>query len=66
MATKSRKGTVHAGTLQSVIRSGDEWLAVVVRLTAGPGVPVWSSIVPIGQLKGSARKKADRWLEYLQ
>ncbi|WP_139350555.1 hypothetical protein [Rhodanobacter sp. B04] len=65
--TKRRrpKGTIASGKVLSFIRANGEWLALVVLHTSERNLPVLSRIVPISDLKGSARRKADRWLEYL-
>jgi hypothetical protein len=52
--------------VQSFIRANGQWLAVVTSFRAKGSDPVLSKIVPISELKGSARRKADRWLEWLQ
>lgn len=65
MATNSKNGTIRRGTVQSLIRANGGWMAVVTAFTSEPGQPVWSHLVPIDQLRGPARKKADRWLEAL-
>jgi len=65
--TKRRqpKVTTARGKVLSFIRANGAWLAVVSSFTADPRVPVLSHLVPIEDLKGSARRKADRWVEYL-
>ena len=53
------------GKVLSLMRSGGEWLAVVVALRTSGDLPVLSHIVPVADLKGSARRKADRWVRWL-
>lgn len=66
MASKSvAKGTTGQGKLLSFFRSGGEWMAVVSAYQSRPKDPVLSRIVPVAELKGSARRKADRWLGWL-
>lgn len=54
------------GKVLSLIRANGEWMAVVVSTTTEGDLPVLSKIVPISELKGSARRKADRWVEWLK
>lgn len=63
--TKRGMGMTARGKLLSVIRSGGEWVAVVSALTSRADEPVLSHLVPVAELKGSAKRKADRWMEYL-
>jgi len=56
---------VHKGKVLSLLPSNGEWLAVVASFTSKPDEPVLSKIVPITDLKGSARRKADRWVRWL-
>jgi hypothetical protein len=66
MARKSvPKGTTGQGKVLSFFRANGEWLAVVSALHSGPKEPVLSQLVPVSQLKGPQRRKADRWLAYL-
>lgn len=66
MATKSvTKGTTARGKVLSFIRCNGEWLAIVASFTSGPTEPVLSSIMPVAELTGSAKRKAERWLEFL-
>lgn len=65
MATKSKKGTVSRGTVQGLLRANGGWFAVVSQFTSPPGLPVISSLVKIDDLKGSHRKKAERWRDWL-
>lgn len=62
---KQRNNVTRSGKVLSLLRANGEWLAVVQALCSSPGEPVLSKIVPISELKGSARRKADRWVEYL-
>lgn len=64
--SKQRKKVTMSGKVLSLMRSNGEWLAVVQALRSSPGEPVLSKIVPIRELKGPARRKADRWMESLQ
>jgi hypothetical protein len=66
--TKRRrpKVTTARGKVLSFIRANGSWMAVVASFhTSSKTTPVLSQLVPITELKGSARRKADRWLEYL-
>lgn len=69
MASKSvakrGKGMTVRGKLLSVILSGREWVAVVSAFTSKADEPVVSYLVPVSELTGSARRKADRWIECL-
>lgn len=65
MTTKSPKGTVHQGTVQGLVHVSGGWLAVVAAFTSKPGQAVISELVPITDLRGSHRRKAERWREYL-
>lgn len=66
MAKKSvAKGVVGKGKVLSFLRANGEWLAVVSCFTSSQKTPVLSQLVPVSALKGNARRKADRWLEYL-
>jgi len=65
MATKAKKGTVQQGTVQGLVRGNGEWLAVVAAFSSRPGEVVMSRIVRIEELRGSHRKKAERWAEAL-
>ncbi len=53
------------GKLLTVIRSNGAWVGVVQAFSSRPVDPVISMLVPISELKGSARRKADRWLSWL-
>lgn len=53
------------GQLLGLIPTGGQWLAVVTLFRSTPGGPVLSELVPVVELKGSARRKADRWVESL-
>lgn len=63
---KQRRKVTMTGKVLSLLRANGEWLAVVQSTKSAPGHPVLSKIVPIGQLTGPARRKADRWVEYLR
>lgn len=69
MATKSLtkcvKGGVGKGKLLSVIRSGGEWVAVVSSFRSKANEPVLSHLVPVSELTGNAKRKANRWMEFL-
>ena len=64
---KSNRGKVTAsrGKVLSFINANGGWMAVVALCSSGPHDPVLSYLVPIAELKGSARRKADRWAEFL-
>ena len=53
------------GELQSVFRSAGEWIAVVVALNTEHGAPVLSHLVPVRDLQGNAKRKAERWMKEL-
>ncbi len=59
------KNYIARGTVQSFILANGQWLAVVTSFRSTPGAPVLSQLVPVAELKGSARRKADRWVESL-
>ena len=63
---RQRKKVTRSGKVLSLIRANGEWLAVVVSMTAERDLPVLSKIVPVSALTGSARRKADRWVEWLK
>ena len=66
--TKRRrpKVTTARGKVLSFIRANGGWMAVVTSFhTSSTTEPVLSQLVPISELKGPARRKADRWLQYL-
>ena len=65
MAKPMPKGSTHRGTLLSFLHVNGAWMAVVAGPSARPGQPVLSQLVPVAELKGSARRKADRWLAWL-
>ena len=63
--TKRRrpKVTTARGKVLSFIRANGEWMAVVTSFrTPSKATPVLSQLVSISELKGSARRKAERWL----
>ncbi len=54
------------GRVLGILRSGGGWLAVVQAFTTSDDRhPILSKLVPVEQLKGSPRRKASRWLEYM-
>lgn len=63
--SKRQKNITRAGTVLSLVRAGGEWLAVVAWFTTDGRSPMLSSIVPIAELQGPARRKVDRWLAEL-
>ena len=63
---KQRKKVTGSGKVLSFVHANGGWLAVVASFSSGPTDPVISHLVPIAELKGSARRKADRWVEYLR
>jgi len=63
---KQRRKVVPRGKVLSLMRANGEWVAVVQAFRSRPGEPVLSRIVPVAELKGSARRKADRWVESLK
>lgn len=63
--TKPRKGTIGKGKLLSVFYSGGEWIAVVSAFQTAGDEPVLSKLRPVSSLRGNAKRKADRWMEYL-
>lgn len=62
---KQRMKPTRRGKVLSLMRANGEWLAIVTAFTAKRDEPVLSMIVPIADLKGSARRKADRWVKEL-
>jgi hypothetical protein len=48
-----------------MMRANGEWVALVAAFTSKRDEPVLSKIVPIAELKGSARRKADSWVREL-
>jgi hypothetical protein len=63
--TAQRKISTARGKVLSFIRANGEWMAVVASFSNEPNSPVLSHLVRVVELKGSARRKADRWVEYL-
>lgn len=63
--SKLRNKVTMGGKVLSLLRANGEWLAIVAVFTAKRDEPVLSKIVPIADLKGSARRKADRWVREL-
>jgi hypothetical protein len=59
------KVAARRGELQSVFRSDGEWIAVVVALNTEHGAPVLSHLVPVRDLQGNAKRKAERWMKEL-
>ena len=64
--TKQRRKVTMTGKVLSLLRANGGWLAVVQASKSAPGLVVISRLVPVAELKGSARRKADRWVEYLR
>ena len=62
---KQRMKPTRRGKVLSLMRANGEWLAIVAAFTSKRDEPVLSMIVPITDLKGSARRKADRWVKEL-
>lgn len=62
---RQRKKVTMRGKVLSLMRANGEWVAIVQAIRAKQGEPVISRIVPISALRGSARRKADRWLAEL-
>lgn len=62
---KQRMKPTRRGKVLSLMRANGEWMAIVTALTSKRDEPVLSKIVPIADLKGSARRKADRWVKEL-
>ncbi|UJJ58239.1 hypothetical protein [Rhodanobacter denitrificans] len=62
---KQRMKPTRRGKVLSLMRANGEWLAIVAAFTSKRDEPVVSLIVPIAHLKGSARRKADRWVREL-
>lgn len=66
MAKKVYKGATKRGRLLGFTLSGGKWLAVVQAFsTDRSSDPILTRFMPVDELKGSARRKADRWLERL-
>lgn len=65
MSARKVKVVVSTGKVLSFIRANGEWMAVVAAFSSGRRDPVLSHLVPVAELKGPARRKADRWLEWL-
>jgi hypothetical protein len=63
--SKQRMRVTKSGKVLSLLPSNGEWLAVVQAFSSQPGCPVLSRIVPVSELKGPARRKADRWVRWL-
>ena len=64
--SKQRRKVTMTGKVLSLLRANGEWLAVMQASKSAPGEVVISRLVPVAELKGSARRKADRWVEYLR
>ncbi|WP_027484697.1 hypothetical protein [Rhodanobacter sp. OR87] len=62
---RQRMQPIRSGKVLSLMRANGEWLAIVAAFTSKRDEPVLSKIVPIVDLKGSARRKADRWVKEL-
>jgi hypothetical protein len=66
MARQVYKGATFRGRLLGLQRSNGGWLAVVQAFSTSAGQdPIVTALQPIDALKGSARRKADRWLKEL-
>lgn len=68
MATKKRvKGSTNAGRIVGMIRANGGWLFSVQMFSAsGPEYPIVCMLSSIDQLKGSVRKKAERWQRFVE
>lgn len=66
MAKQVYKGATNRGRLIGLTRANGEWLAVVQTLSTDRGSdPILAGFMPVTELKGSAKRKAARWLERL-
>lgn len=55
------------GKVLSFVRANGKWMAVVASCTSrGTDTPVLSCLMDVAELKGLARRKADRWLDWLR
>jgi len=63
--SKLRNKVTRRGKVLSLVPANGEWMAIVAAFTSKRDEPVVSLIVPIADLKGSARRKADRWAREL-
>lgn len=63
--SRQRRKATARGKVLSLMRANGEWVAVVQAFRSKPSDPVVSRIVSVAELKGAARRKADRWLEEL-
>ena len=63
--SRLRNKVTTRGKVLSLLRANGEWMAIVTVFTSKRDEPVMSQIVPIANLKGSARRKADRWINRL-
>lgn len=65
-AQKKDQGATTRGRIVGVIRANDSWMFVVQAFsTASAEEPIYCRLLTAEQLKGSVRKKADRWASYL-
>lgn len=67
MATNKRvKGATNAGRIVGMVRMGGEWLfSVQVFSTSRPEQPIVCMLSTVDQLKGSVKKKAERWQRFM-
>lgn len=63
--SKRRNKVTRAGKVLSLVRANGEWIAIVASFTSNRDEPVLSKIVRIADLRGSARRKAERWAREL-
>lgn len=63
---KQRMKPTRRGKVLSLVPANGEWMAIVAAFTSKRDEPVVSLIVPIADLKGSARRKADRWVKEME
>lgn len=63
MASES---VIERGVVQSLIRANGRWLAVVTAFRSKHREPVISKLIPLDELRGSAKRKADRWARELE
>lgn len=62
---RQRMQPIRRGKVLSLVPANGEWMAIVAAFTSKRDDPVVSLIVPVADLKGSARRKADRWVREL-
>lgn len=67
MATKLRKGATNAGRVLAMTRANGEWIFIVqVFSTSGGDEPIVCQHKRLDELKGTPRKKAERWVSRLE